>query len=325
MKKRVFLTTILSLGLTMCLCTCGVGAESADAESATSTEAAEEALESSNAESATSTEAAEEALESSDAESSTSTETTEAAAETTESETSEGSEVEKPVVTVPEDDGLTGVYKWVEMESHGVPTYMLFWDNGIGLMDLVGTGTVRVIFYDDKAMQVADEGTVPQSYTYADDKLTWTCTDAQGVEQVATFIRLTAEERAAYEALGVGSAAETGDEEKKEDVSIWPEDNGGLAGVYKWAEMDEIGVTANLILYDDGSGILDMLGVVELVEYDDDTMQTSGEGALPQSYTYADGTLTWVVQDEEANVSTFVKLTPEELAEYQARGIGSEE
>ncbi|MBR1478903.1 MAG: hypothetical protein IJ608_13245 [Lachnospiraceae bacterium] len=106
----------------------------------------------------------------------------------------------------------------------------------------------------------------------------------------------------------------------------WPEDNGGLAGVYKWVEMDKAGITANLIIFDDGTGIIDMLGVVESVKYDDNTMQSSGEGALPQSYTYADGTLTWTAQDNDGGqISTFVKLTNEELSAYKARGIGKTE
>ena len=105
-----------------------------------------------------------------------------------------------------------------------------------------------------------------------------------------------------------------------------PEDNGGIAGVYKWVEMDKMGVTANLILFDDGTGVFDMLGVVESVKYDDNTMQTSGEGALPQSYTYADGTLTWTAMDNTGEqISTYVKLTAEELAAYEARGIGNAE
>ena len=107
-----------------------------------------------------------------------------------------------------------------------------------------------------------------------------------------------------------------------EDVTF-PEDNGGLAGVYKWVEMEDNGVTANLIIYDDGTGIIDMLGVVETVTYDDNTMQSSGEGAVAQDYTYADGTLTWITKDEEQRQSTFVKLTEEELAEYKARGVGN--
>ncbi|MBQ7564748.1 MAG: hypothetical protein IJT16_12250 [Lachnospiraceae bacterium] len=107
---------------------------------------------------------------------------------------------------------------------------------------------------------------------------------------------------------------------------ILPEDNGGIAGVYKWVEMEKMGVTANLILFDDGTGVFDMLGVVESVKYDDNTMQTSGEGALPQSYTYADGTLTWTAIDKTGEqISTFVKLTAEELAAYEARGIGNAE
>ena len=99
-----------------------------------------------------------------------------------------------------------------------------------------------------------------------------------------------------------------------------------MAGVYKWVEMEKIGVTANLIIFDDSVGVFDMLGVVESVKYDDTTMQTSGEGALPQNYTYADGTLTWTTSGEAGEqVSTFVKLTAEELAAYEARGIGNAE
>ena len=123
------------------------------------------------------------------------------------------------------------------------------------------------------------------------------------------------------------AAAETteNDPSDGEDFVVdLPEDNGGLAGVYKWVEMEKIGITANLIIFDDGIGVFDMLGVVESVKYDDDTMQVSGEGALPQNYTYEDGTLTWVCTDKDGEqVSTFVKLTEEELAEYEARGSGA--
>jgi len=228
-------------------------------------------------------------------------------------------------VILPEDNGLAGIYKWIEMGDYGLETYLILWDDGIGSIDIVGTGTVRGVFYNDETMQVADEGTVPQKYTYADDRLIWTYTDEQG-EHSSTFVRLTAEERAAYEALGVGSMAETKDGDNKGNTSPWPDDNGGLAGVYKWVELEKIGVTANLIIFDDGIGVLDMLGVVESVKYDDTTMQTSGEGALPQSYTYADGTLTWTTSGEAGGqVSTFVKLTAEELAAYEARGIGNAE
>ena len=124
-------------------------------------------------------------------------------------------------------------------------------------------------------------------------------------------------------------ATETTENESTDGENLavtWPEDNGGIAGVYKWVEMEKMGVTANLILFDDGTGIFDMLGVVESVKYDDNTMQTSGEGALPQSYTYADGTLTWTAMDNTGEqISTYVKLTAEELAAYEARGIGNAE
>jgi len=249
------------------------------------------------------------------------TETSDAAVETTENDPSDGEDF---VVDLPEDNGIAGIYKWIEMEEYGVPTYLLLWDDGIGSIDIIGTGTVRGVFYDDETMQVADEGTVSQMYTYADDTITWTYTDADG-EHVSTFVRLTAEERAAYEALGVGNTAD-GTGERKGNTSPWPDDNGGLAGVYKWVEMEQIGITANLIIFDDGIGVFDMLGAVESVKYDDDTMQVSGEGALPQNYTYEDGTLTWVCTSKDGEqVSTFVKLTEEELAEYEARGIGNAE
>ena len=99
-----------------------------------------------------------------------------------------------------------------------------------------------------------------------------------------------------------------------------------MVGVYKWVEMEDIGVNANLIIMEDGIGVLDMLGVTESVTYDDTTMQSSGEGALPQSYTYENGTLIWTAKDDTGeSKSTFVKLAEEELAEYQERGIGSAE
>ena len=121
------------------------------------------------------------------------------------------------------------------------------------------------------------------------------------------------------------ATAEVKTAEAGELRSTLPEDN-GLAGVYKWVEMADIGVDAYLILWDDGVGLLDMLGVVENVSYDDHMMQSSGEGALPQNYAYADGTLTWTSTAKDGvSVSTFVKLTPEELAAYQARGIGNAE
>ena len=112
----------------------------------------------------------------------------------------------------------------------------------------------------------------------------------------------------------------------KEYPATLPEDNGDMIGVYKWVEMADNGINAYLVIWDGGIGIIDMLGVVETVRYDDDTMQSSGEGALPQSYTYEDGTLTWTaIGDDEGQVSTFVKLAAEELAEYQAKGIGNAE
>lgn len=284
MKK--LMAMILTLAMTMLLCACGGGATPASDANTPATPSSD-----TNTPADTGTSG-------------------EAAAPTT----------EELKVTLPEDKGMAGVYKWIEMGDYGLETYLILWDDGIGSIDIVGTGTVRGVFYDDETMQVADEGTVPQKYTYADDKLVWSYTDEQG-EHPSTFVRLTAEERAAYEALGVGSVV---GEANKGNTSPWPDDNGGLAGVYKWVEMEEKGITANLIIFSDGTGVFDMLGVVESVKYDDTTMQTSGEGALPQNYTYADGTLTWTTAGEDgADVSTFIKLTAEELAAYEARGIGN--
>ena len=164
MKK--VMTVILVLSLTMCLCSCASGATS-----------------------------------SSDTEAAAVAETQKEAEASTENETAE---IEDLVVVLPEDNGMAGVYKWIEMAEYGLDTYLLLWDDGIGSIDIIGTGTVRGVFYDEETMQVADEGTVPQNYTFADDTLIWTYTDEQG-EHVSTFVRLTAEERAAYEALGVGS------------------------------------------------------------------------------------------------------------------------
>ena len=292
--KKMIRAAALPLAMTMILCAFGGGmAYASDADSASVTDTPQEVA--------------------------TVPEVTADAAENTIAET------EEVHVTLPEDNGLAGVYKWIEMTDYGVETYLILWDDGIGSIDLIGTGTVRGVFYNDEMMQVADEGTVPQKYTYADDKLVWTYTDEQG-EHLSTFVRLTAEERAAYEALGVGSTVETEDEKNKGNDTLWPEDNGGLTGVYKWVEMEKIGITANLIICDDGVGIFDMLGVLEFVKYDDTTMQTSGEGALPQSYTYSDGTLIWTPAGaDEKETSTFVKLTAEELAAYEARGIGKAE
>ncbi len=139
----------------------------------------------------------------------------------------------------------------------------------------------------------------------------------------------SADTEAADEVKENAETTETTDNESTDGENLvvtWPEDNGGLAGVYKWIEMEKAGITANLIIFDDGTGVFDMLGVVESVKYDDNTMQSSGEGALPQSYTYEDGTLIWTaIGDTEEQISTFVKLTAEELAEYEARGIGNAE
>ncbi len=271
MKKTK--TVILSLTLAMLLCACGGGTAPAlgtDAHADTGTSG-------------------------------------EAATPATKDNTAETKELH---VTLPEDNGMFGIYKWVEMENIGVTVYLILWDDGIGTIDFVGDGTIRFVFYNNETMQVADEGAVPQKYAYADGKLTWTYTDESG-EHTSTFIKLTAEERAAYEAPGVGSVTGTGEGTNKGNTSPWPDDNGGLAGVYKWVEMEEKGITANLIIYDGGVGVFDMLGVVESVKYDDTTMQTSGEGALPQNYTYEDGTLTWVCTNKDGEqISTFVKLNP---------------
>ena len=176
-----------------------------------------------------------------------------------------------------------------------------------------------------KRCRSPDEGTVPQKYTCAGDRIIWTHADETG-EHSSVFVRLTGEERSAYEALGVGSVTGDGEGKDRGNPSPWPDDHGGLAGVYKWVGMEEIGVPANLILYDDGTGVFDMLGAVESVRYDDTTMQTSGEGARPQKYTYSDGTLLWItVGSDEEEPAVFVKLTAEELAAYETRGIGSTE
>ena len=99
---------------------------------------------------------------------------------------------------------MAGVYKWVEMDDLGVKAYLILWDDGIGSIDMVGTGTVTGVIYNDETMQAADEGAVPQNYTYKDDTLTWTYSDEDG-EHVSTFVKLTVDERTAYEALGIGS------------------------------------------------------------------------------------------------------------------------
>ena len=294
MKK--FMAAILSLVLAVCLCACGGGSASpSNIDAPANTETPVEPV--------AENEAAGEP------------------AGTVEEETDDG-EIH---VILPEDNGMAGVYKWVEMAEYGVDAYLILWDDGVGSIDYVGTGTVRGVLYTDETMQVADEGAVPQNYTYADGKLIWTYTDVDG-EHVSTFVKLTVDERTTYEALGVGSVVESG--ETKEDVTIWPEDNGGIAGVYKWVEMAEYGIEAYLILWDGGIGAIDMAGVEKpiAVFYNDETMQSTDEGAVPQSYTYADGKLVWTYSDGDGeHVSTFVKLTAEELAEYQARGIGNAE
>ena len=236
----------------------------------------------------------------------------------------EADEVMEVVVTLPEDNGMAGVYKWIEMQDYGLDTYLILWDDGIGSTDIIGTGTVRGVFYDDKTMQVADEGTFPQEYTYEDGKLIWTYTDEQG-EHVSTFVKLTAEERAAYEALGVGSIVEKETAEAEEANDALPEDD-GMMGVYKWIEMQNYGLDIYLILYDGGIGATDIIGTgaVRAVFYDDKTMQVADEGTVPQEYTYEDGKLIWTYTDEQAeHVSTFVKLTAEERTAYEALGVGS--
>ena len=313
MKK--FMAAVLSLSLTAGLCACGGGAASpsnTDAPVNPETPAAPAAT--AEVETAAKTPPAPAAT----AEAETAAETPAAA----ENPTGETVEVQ---VNLPEDHGMAGIYKWIEMTDYGLETYLILWDDGIGSIDIVGTGTVRGVFYNDETMQVADEGTVPQKYAYADDKLLWTYTDEQG-EHSSTFVRLTPEERAAYEALGVGSVAETGDGNNEGNPSPFPEDHGGLAGVYKWVEMANLDLNAYLLLWDGGIGAIDMAGADKLIAvlYDEETMQSTDEGAVPQNYTYADGRLVWTYTDEAGeHVSTFVKLTAEELAEYQAKGIGN--
>ncbi len=124
-----------------------------------------------------------------------------------------GGEAGEVKVALPADNGLAGIYKWVELEDEGILAYLILWDDGTGSMDMVGTGTVRGVFYEDETMQVADEGTVPQKYTCAGDRIIWTHADETG-EHSSVFVRLTGEERSAYEALGVGSV--TGDGEGKD-------------------------------------------------------------------------------------------------------------
>ena len=186
MKK--LMTVILALSVTMCLCAC------AQAETS-----------------------------SLDTDSPANAGTSEAAEATTEVGSAEAEEVQ---VTLPDDNGMAGIYKWIEMEDYGLKTYLILWDDGIGSTDIVGTGTVRGVFYDDETMQVADEGTVPQKYTYADGKLIWTYTD-EGGEHTSTFVKLTADERAAYEALGVGTIVETEEDFVEQGEDRVQEDSAG--------------------------------------------------------------------------------------------------
>ena len=57
-----------------------------------------------------------------------------------------GGEAGEVKVALPADNGLAGIYKWVELEDEGILAYLILWDDGTGSMDMVGTGTVRGVF-----------------------------------------------------------------------------------------------------------------------------------------------------------------------------------
>ena len=93
-----------------------------------------------------------------------------------------------------------------------------------------------------------------------------------------------------------------------------------------YAAMTAMGITYYLFLEEDGSGIMNLLGMEIPLRWDDGTVTISpvgdGEDETPAvlNYTYADGTMTI---DDGENRMVFVKMTDEELENYQKNGPGS--
>lgn len=102
------------------------------------------------------------------------------------------------------------------------------------------------------------------------------------------------------------------------------------AGYYKMTEvtsdgktedvsaMAELGLIYYLVLEENGTGYLEIMGEKDSLSWDDKSIQS--EDAAPVPYTYADGTLK--MEDPEG-VMTFVRLTEEEIAFYRENGSGS--
>ena len=107
MKKTM--AVILSLTLAILLCACGGGTAPAPSTGAP-------------------------AAPSSDTNTPADTGTSgEAATPATEDNTAETEELQ---VTLPKDNGMTGVYKWVEMEEKGITANLIIFDNGTGVFEI---------------------------------------------------------------------------------------------------------------------------------------------------------------------------------------------
>lgn len=243
-------------------------------------------------------------------------------------------------------EGPAGYYKLTKMLENGVESeemaqveqlgmkfYLALDEDGTGYMNILGE--ITELTWDDTNITSEDE---PVPYTYEDGVMTF-----GDDEMTMEFTKLNDEEIAAYEAgsasefdaeafLGLLMAAEEASgEQRTVEVRKVNFSGEGPAGYYKlekmltngeepeeMAELEKLGIKFYLALDEDGTGYINMFGEMSDLTWDDANVTMDGE-AVP--YTFEDGTLT-MANDEETTME-FVKLTEEEIAEYEEGKVPS--
>ncbi|MCR5735787.1 MAG: hypothetical protein K6G22_14365 [Lachnospiraceae bacterium] len=238
------------------------------------------------------------------------------------------------------DDGAAGYYRLLsmvedgeedagmaEMGKLGIYMYMVLNEDGTGYYDFAEDKTNMA--WDEKYFwDPEDDETEKSEYVYENGKIY-----VSGDDTEMEFIKLTDEEKDYY--LENGSAIDYDKLMENEDAmntifggSEVTDDNDGPAGYYKmtvyiedgkdsedYAMLYEMGAYMYLVLNEDGTGVMDLLGDADDLEWDE-TMITF-EDTEPSEYTYEDGKIT--IEEDETKM-VFERLTEEEEEYYIENG-----
>ncbi|MCR4740451.1 MAG: hypothetical protein K5886_09380 [Lachnospiraceae bacterium] len=237
------------------------------------------------------------------------------------------------------DDGAAGYYKLVKMVEDGeessmmaelaqvgVNMYMVLSEDGTGCYDFMGDQT-KLAWDDKKIWDPEDDETEPSEYTYKDGQLSVTGDNGDGMD----FVKLTDEEKDYY--LENGSDVDIEKLLEENESLEWlfgdaqEEDN--PIGYYKMTEymengeesedlkmLMENGVYMYLVLNEDGTGCMDMLGDADEFTWNDKELKF--EDTDPSEYTYEDDVIT--VTEDEKTWMKFERLSEEEEKYYIENG-----